>query len=55
MNQNCRAQQNVFNADAFSNGLAAEYLFQTENKKLPYFSFHWQVKAIPVNFAPFRH
>ena len=49
------ATQNIFADKAFPNRLTAEYLFQTQNKKSPYLSFHWQVKVIPFNFAPFRH
>jgi hypothetical protein len=45
------ATQNIFVPDRPID----EYLFQTENKKSPYFSFHWQVKVIRFNFAPFRH
>ena len=49
------ATQNIFVDGAFPDWPIDEYLFQTENKKSPYFSFHWQVKVIPFNFAPFRH
>jgi hypothetical protein len=49
------ATQNIFVDGAFPDRPTAEYLLQKENKKSPYFSFHWQVKTIPFNFAPFRH